>query len=42
MLAELVFPEGHTKREALRSLKRHISRELYHRLEALLTSWKHP
>jgi hypothetical protein len=24
--------EGKTRREALRSLKRHISRELYHRL----------
>ena len=31
--------EGKTKREALRSLKRHISRELYHRLAAIpLTS----
>jgi hypothetical protein len=31
--------EGKTKREALRSLKRHISRELYHRLTAIpLTS----
>jgi len=31
--------EGKTKREALRSLKRHISRELYHRLNAIhLTS----
>jgi hypothetical protein len=31
--------EGKTKREALRSLKRHISRELYHRLTVLaLTS----
>ncbi len=31
--------EGKTKREALRSLKRHISRELYQRLNAIpLTS----
>jgi transposase len=31
--------EGKTKREALRSLKRHISRELYHRLtDVALTS----
>jgi hypothetical protein len=31
--------EGKTEREALRSLKRHISRELYHRLTAIpLTS----
>lgn len=31
--------EGKTKREALRSLKRHLSRELYHRLAAIpLTS----
>jgi hypothetical protein len=31
--------EGKTKREALRSLKRHVSRELYHRLTAIpLTS----
>jgi transposase len=31
--------EGKTKREALRSLKRHISRELYHRITAIpLTS----
>ncbi len=31
--------EGKTKREALRSLKRHISRELYQRLSAIpLTS----
>jgi hypothetical protein len=31
--------EGKTKREALRSLKRHISRELYYRLTAIpLTS----
>lgn len=32
--------EGKSKREALRSLKRHISRELYQRLTAIpLTSW---
>jgi transposase len=31
--------EGKTRREALRSLKRHVSRELYHRLAAIpLTS----
>jgi len=35
--------EGKTKREAMRALKRHISRDIFKRLaEAPLTSKKHP